>query len=271
MTLTKIVASSIKLRVSFFPKKLYQWTLLFYVSVPFFVVLMFMVLPILNALIELIGVKIETRVILITVLFFHSVVFLWQTSFQLFSVFKKKIPITLNSCLLNTGLFVITIPIVVAYILSGISVTLTYVEPVITNIWLDSIYKRVAYQKLDQFPSMHWAGYSLNNSVDDTAIAITTQQEYQGVKAKSAEAFTRFRSPTIDFTHYQLLISVIFHRNCETIQRRVYQDDKNKRILHITTIRPIWLDACYKGKWNTEAGVIPKKPGYTIKFLVHRV
>jgi hypothetical protein len=125
-----------KILVQFLPNKLYQWALLFYASVPFFVVLMFMVLPILNALIEPVGLKVKTQVLLVTVLFLYAIVFVWQIFFRLFSVFKKKTPIAWKRCLLNTGLFVITIPIVAGYLLFGISVTWMHVEPFMTNMWL---------------------------------------------------------------------------------------------------------------------------------------
>ena len=231
---------------------------------------MLVVFPIFNALLELVHVRVETQIFLILLAFFYATAFLWQTSFGFILFLRRRIPYSLKNVLLSAAFFASTLPIALWYFLTGVSVAMAIFKPISTDIWMDIIYKRVRYQELQHLPLVHCYDRFIDDTGTGIAKVITTNEEYSDFLAGLNRACRRPKPPAIDFTSSNLIVSIIPFRNCETLSRRVYQDDRNKRMLHITRIRPILMAVCYSVEQSAEAAVIPHPAGYTVELQVYK-
>lgn len=180
---------------------------------------------------------------------------------------KKKRKNQRKTFIINIILSLITIPAIILCL----NLAIAMLKPAVTSIKEYVKYRNyhnVSYQELNNFLPLSYNPCKKDN---DCGKAITSEKEYDQLKLNWG---SRYSYPTIDFNRNSILISKVSYGDCVVINRRVYRDDTNKKILHTTFIRPTiesYINGCSDILiTETKAIVIPKSTGYTVEFQVER-
>jgi hypothetical protein len=131
--------------------------------------------------------------------------------------------------------------------------------------------QRIAYQVLYKFPPQDcFSTLKEMNEINDQ-IVITTEQEYHKLISGFSYSCNRDHLPNIDFNKNILLIKTTSWGCSERIDNDAYQDDKNKKIIYVTTSETYRVCHWQILYTSYEAVLLPKIPGYSFEVKVNNI
>lgn len=260
-----------KIRTLIIPQTIYQWTAFFFISILLTAGIPLAIFPLMTAFMYAItGSEYPFYALWLFVLNLYAFAFLRYVFVHVSLFFKKRPRSSLRYVIAPVLFGMIALPVAVVYILSGLFLAIVLGKSLSADLWFFVRYTVVPYKILDTqagncFP------WNISSRGQGT-ISITTQSEYERFRSRSSKDC---RYPPIDFTSQQILISSYSYGSCDSVHRTIYRDDRKKRFIHRTTIRPFFSryigGACtLMAITDNSAILVPNMPGYTVSFVLQK-